>query len=104
MGTKRYFYTDPLAAAWMAKHFGMVFRENPPQDDGWVSPPNDVRERYIICPDSLHLLEPQDKDIYINTARSPEIWHSATGLSWHKRYKIIQRDGKPFFWPESEVV
>lgn len=24
--TKRYFYTDPLAAAWMAKNFGMIFQ------------------------------------------------------------------------------
>jgi hypothetical protein len=23
MTSQRYFYTDPLAAAWMAKHFGM---------------------------------------------------------------------------------
>lgn len=27
--TKRYFYTDPLAAAWMTKHFGMTFHVLP---------------------------------------------------------------------------
>jgi hypothetical protein len=72
----RYYYTDPLAAAWMAKHFGMKFeggsisafncsvfssgRTTPHYyaDDG------DDDFRGIIHPDSLHLLEPKVGDIF----------------------------------------
>src|SRR4051794_7466770 len=67
--SRRYFYTDPLAAAWMARHFGMRYQALPSHItsydfiegslDGGDGP-------YIIHPDSLHLLEPQigDKSVH----------------------------------------
>lgn len=64
--TKRYFYTEPLAAAWMMKHhdmqivdkyadeIGEAFRRDP---SVWLDPP------YYVHADSLHLLEPQGGDL-----------------------------------------
>lgn len=69
--TKRYYYTNPLAAAWMVKHFGMKF----PWDNGkgihslnalchWEHAPNRNQNRkFYIHPDSLHLLEPKISDM-----------------------------------------
>jgi hypothetical protein len=67
----RYFYTDPLAAAWMHKHFG--FKYYPQRVD--VGKPTDYQygiERLpdifndgyksFIHPDYFHLLEPQESD------------------------------------------
>jgi hypothetical protein len=79
---KRYFYTDPLAAAWMAKHFGMRFdvdmedvlfavyqfhRQQAQHLDISSVLPNisvTVTGRKIVAhPDSLHLLEPRVGDL-----------------------------------------
>lgn len=85
---KRYYYDDPLAAAWMAKHFGMKFQvfPTPEQIAEYESDqPWDWEETYcfpdvemirdclkaienasnIICvhPASLHLLKPQEHDL-----------------------------------------
>lgn len=87
--TKRYFYTDHLAAAWMANKFGMQFqlqdgahlwvsldyeigfwgtlsnikiidRKNP---DFMAMAPLTGGERLIIKVDNLHLLNPQTGDV-----------------------------------------
>jgi hypothetical protein len=97
----RWFYTDPLAAAWMAKHFGMRFTcqgngYDPLQgkpfgievlyhflDTGYASNLLPIR----IHPDSLHLLQPQIGDI-LN-------WQTGKGEPWwedHSRY-IYPRQG-----------
>lgn len=73
----KYYYTDPLAAAWMAKHFGMkiywISNGYEIQDYGWESIiPMDYdcvdgrrsEDKYYIHPDSLHLLEPETGDVY----------------------------------------
>jgi hypothetical protein len=120
--TKRYFYTDPLAAAWMAKHFGMRFISwdsgkeyeefMPIYNAG--SPIEKIREdqRYVVHPDSLPLLEPMVGDlIYITeskigtlTRQNGDHLKLFTGdwLIKPDHVSIIRRDGKPFFWPESE--
>ncbi|MBP3958377.1 hypothetical protein J8F10_24270 [Gemmata sp. G18] len=125
---KRHFYTDPLAAAWMAKHIGMRFgffdersdfREYEVpitgEDDWWRSD----RGRFYVHPDSLHLLEPRIGDLLVETGRLPiarivdsdvdyiSFGHNiamlfATEMLRKGRARIIQRDGKPFFWPELE--
>lgn len=85
----RYFYTDPLAAAWMAKHFGMKLRVDADSNGGYMI---DAGARFIDCgdtfrelwerdfsslgkmyvhPDSLHLLDPQLGDII--TVNDPAI-------------------------------
>lgn len=117
----RYFYTDPLEAAYMVNHYGMrlVMEKDPDGLNflGWgiglISDCEDMEdfigllseklgERFYIHPDSLHLLEPRHRDLYLNTANSPEYWFDNCGYKWHKRYRIIQRGGKPFFWPDQE--
>src|SRR4051794_27664391 len=79
--SRRYFYTDPLAAAWMAKHFGMIFlageyecRHNSDLScyDSWPEP--DDPDKFYIYPESLPLLEPQVGDvckIYIGLCEFP---------------------------------
>lgn len=69
---KRYYYTDPLAAAWMAKHFWIAYTEplafgfNNGQFTIARSPHLDMHNesRYYIHPDSVRLLEPQLYDFY----------------------------------------
>jgi hypothetical protein len=93
--SNRYFYTDPLAAAWMFKHFGMVlecwhtqeeqdemsapaaydFRDASVEDGGidvWGDVIHADCRRAYIHPDSLHLLEPQMGDL---------VWMEATHKS-----------------------
>ena len=107
----RYFYTAPLAAAWMHRYFDMrlqvLVADNPPVFYRWSPKQPDLAwqdNRYYLHPDSLHLLEPVDGDEYRNSAGEVETWASRLGLTWHPRYRIVFRDGKPFFWPESETI
>lgn len=113
----RYFYTDPLAAAWMAKHFGMEFEERPDIISGYsivycaeefkATPP------YYIHPDSLYLLKPNEGDIFIRwTERhdDPTDWRAMHYDNSNTRYwvtnrpsKIIYRNGVSFMWPENDV-
>ena len=127
----RYFYTDPLAAAWMAKHFGMRFgfydersdfREYEVpitgEDDFWRAD----RGRFYIHHHSLPLLEPRPGDFgmdcvgnpsegvipcrYVHSRGVPQ-WIAYTQHNWGQptgEVKIIQRDGKPFHFPEREAV
>lgn len=78
---KRYFYRDPLAAAWMVKHFGMKIIDsgiNVFTTDGgidWFSidtlvelevhPDADkcTDGKFYIHPESLHILEPLVGDV-----------------------------------------
>ena len=68
----KYYYTDVLAAAWMAKHFGMKLQKgvfgygegvttyltllDAAGNEAW-------KYRYYIHPDSLPLLEPKEGDV-----------------------------------------
>lgn len=138
--TKRYFYTDPLAACWMAKHFGMTFigaRElfEDERNVATVSVihPGEVYElKSYVHPDSLALLNPLPNDLlYYGYGAFPhagEAWDELRAILQpdDERYpvygdgenymlldsgdlrpvwrleRIIQRDGKPFHWPEFE--
>lgn len=124
----RYYYTDPLAAAWMAKHFGMQYATEH-KEDRLYDWPTEIRmplERYVIHPDSLHLLEPMVGDLFVGhngLMRADETMYPKQGGGWESgvcyrivdyrnRYlpeawgdekKIIQRNGIPFMWPEKET-
>lgn len=127
----KYFYTDPLAAAWQSKYFGMVFTD---QDDAiidcWmiglhidthaVSTRLTAKKdrKYYIHPDSLKLLEPRVGDMITHLGlRSwridsmddcayfhPNMPNESIGRFTLKADKpeIIQRNGIAFMWPESE--
>ena len=123
--TKRYFYTDPLEAAYMAKHHRIAFKSTRGQDmyfDGG----SDFRiikdggcyagEYYYVHPNSEHFLEPQegdkDEDGFIFSEKLQ---------AWERRYTdsdgeqtidamlphqsvTAKRNGKAFFTPEREEV
>lgn len=122
----RYYYTDPLAMACMAKYFGMKFVDyNLSAPEIHVLPFVDAERklRLSIHTDSLPILEPQVGDVaqyWITTA--PDYFSQSTAkktkehvkrITKHlmfyikhqagmSNFRIIQRYGKPFFWPESE--
>lgn len=125
--TKRFFYRDPLAAAWMAKHFGMSFHDGALEEILW--PWDYLYEKkadwstavFHVHPDSLHLLEPQPSDCVLIRSEGvvgfvypgglfgavkvlPE---KETGMRVGQCFPasdliIIQRNGVAFMQPESE--
>ena len=130
-GKKRFFYTDPLATAWMAKHFGMRFWNE--KHEIQVLPIVDAERSYctLIHPDSLHLLRPQYNDLVTNIHDDYNRKHRpcsglvvgflnqgkdvfvASGERHNGKtefceqtsaVKIIQRGGSVFFLPESEAA
>jgi hypothetical protein len=72
--------------------------------------------RFHVHPDSFLLLEPQVGDWILQRRDMPHTgidyvrmlqWSSQClmdGVRLSKTDHIIQRDGKPFFWPEREAV
>ena len=111
--SRRYFYTDPLAAAWMAKRFEMRFlnlKEIIQDVDGdivllclpkFVS---DCRltKQYVVHPGSLYLLEPLAGDVAQHPMNGN--CHVLCGTScfqWFRdaSMRIIQRNGVAFHWP-----
>jgi hypothetical protein len=115
--TKRFFYTDPLAAIWMAKHFGMMFTD----DSIWGYQPGKsiidlldsvmkgpVEAKIYTHPDSLTLLEPQVDDC-CEWIGSPDKRHYSEFCEEDNDFggrieclRIVARNGIPFMWPESE--
>lgn len=124
----RYYYTDPLAAAWMARHFGMRYESpvrtssNPQWDNAmfYVNRNGNWHNvEYYIHPDSLHLLEPKEGDLLEcnNTNKllygiclafdklAESVCVESDSGHWSigdSRVKIIQRNNIPFMWPEKE--
>lgn len=99
----RYFYTDPLAAAWMAKHFQMQIGDYTTSEEticfwGFQEGCN----KFYIYPDSLSILQPQGGDLIEVTIGTEQytLYYYSGGLA--PGDKIIQRNGKQFFWPEVE--
>lgn len=123
---KKYFYTDPLAAAWMVKNFGMKLQSinNGPvqfsMDEESEIPKyemiGEMEDKYgwevinkaYIHPDSVHLLEPQkgDRLLWRGYGRTEwkyeEAYTHTTMKGWE--FLILQRNDKAFMWPESEEV
>lgn len=115
--TSKYFYTDPFAAAWMNKKFGMVFQSFTSGGEKYtVFEIDEVGKidtpcKYYIHPDSVKLLEPQVKDLVIVQLEgyypTPTHFHSQEYWQYHpdtKLISIVQRNGIPFMWPEMEQV
>lgn len=130
-----YFYTDPLAAAWMSKHFGMKFRcdwmdigdqepvyyDTDPLTILQIPPEqrNHCQYKIYIHPDSLHMLHGQVGDwietqtenygkIYKDFKQVADVDEDYVSIhrenDWaHGDYKIIQRNGIAFMWPEVEA-
>lgn len=129
----RWYYTDPLAAAWMAKHFGMKFESDFHKkfdDSFWRYDCEQAviescldncdaynplhKEKYCIYHDSLHLLEPQIMDSL------KTIFHPITVMQKEGVYsvsvttakqmidsaqaKIILRNEIVFMWPKKSTM
>lgn len=117
----RYFYSDPVAACWMAKHFGMAFENDEGCEQSFDAITTYARGlgvsatfspyAFYIHRDSLHLLEPIRGDVlrvclkgYMPTFIQH---HNDDYFKWHpdvEMQAIIQRKGMPFHWPEREEV
>lgn len=112
----KHFYTDPLAAAWMAKCFGvrLLVTQNsdtnldlaPYREEKWFEIARSAgiglqANRYYIHPDSLHLLEPRcaDKVSYSFGVGSHagEAWDEVRGvvLSNDEGYPYVG-NGEPY--------
>lgn len=81
--SKRYYYTDPLAAAWMALHFGVVLEDegqygavrNHKNAESILTDMEDchsveldrAQQMYYLNSNSLHILEPMVGDLVSNT-------------------------------------
>lgn len=116
----RYFYDCPLKAAYMQRYFGMRLQETYNGHATYVEiPPAVIRSQSshpsiqpaYVHPHSLHLLEPQPGDFGWDAENSFVACYSdgcfclsPIGDYAVSPVRIIQRDGKPFFWPEREEV
>jgi len=120
----KYYYTDPLASAWMAKYFGINYSQD--SFFVWHVTSGDMElgadhKKLYIHPDSLHLLEPQVGDLV--TAKNdfvqyvafvekdglhkcnthfPDVILTENGDCPFKVTSIIQRNGIAFMMPEVE--
>lgn len=114
---KKYYYTDPLSAAWMAKHFGVEFIDTSIMNwDKKLWKTRDlVRMRhngyYYIHPASIAILKPQVRDIWCDVTSCGKIYSDGRvtmdGVDQSLEYSdepIIQRNGIAFMWPECEEV
>lgn len=116
----RYFYTDPIAAAWMVRHHDMKVmaevttgngkREQKPIPlwawgrviENWAM--SAYEERFYISPESLPILEPKAGDVVqfgddhfgVFIEPEPEYRPNFSGI------RIIERNGVAFHWPQKE--
>ncbi|QDP62904.1 MAG: hypothetical protein Unbinned5081contig1002_9 [Prokaryotic dsDNA virus sp.] len=110
--TKLY-YADPLSAAYMAREFGvkMYIEGSNVELNSW----NDFfveygggtidafSDEFYVHPDSYHIFEPQVGDVFEDANHRILKKHKHTIAVIHP-ITIIQRNNRPFFWPESEEV
>jgi hypothetical protein len=125
----RYFYRDPLEAAYMAIAHGMDYEqpliygtrtETTSDDEGNITgrkcvgmlewPWEESERRFYLRETSLPLLMPRIGDLAEICIPEGDdgllecAYEKVTdGTKWSAR-EVIQRDGKPFFWPEREAV
>ena len=110
------FYTDPLAAAIMAREFGVkIYSGDLIANNIWTWRDaaaaaseligNFEGEILGIHPDSYHVFEPQVGDmceVHINSILIVHTaWRKYIPKTWDFK-QIIQRNNKPFFTPQSE--
>jgi len=110
------YYDDPLAAAYMAREFGVEYYTYPDGSDKDDPINCDEFKDHGVClsdnstfyihPDSLHIFNPRRGDlVYYHPIDLHELW---CWSEWepsdiHKSFSdigdIIQRNDKPFFMP-----
>ena len=111
MSEKRYFYTSPIAAAWMAKNFGMVItyaNQNvmTPGDFGHcvtniMEPDGHNSAPYYIASQSVGLLDAQEGDLLTGKNRKAFMFYDEE-ITANGNPRVAERNGIPFMWPEIE--
>lgn len=119
----KYFYTDSLKAAWMARVFEVpILVENLKYEPHngtdpykWSTNTTGIIDWWHegkINPDYYHLFKPEVGDVIIDNHGEPRlitevrndevIWYSEESFDWCyiTNVQIIQRNGKAFFMPE----
>lgn len=110
MMTKKLYYKDPLAAAYMEREFGV--KSELTSVTKTVIPPVD-EIKYVVDSDNYHIFEPQVGDLWAGKGEDARccVWymdeeHNVTKFKKDKglrqRMKIYSRNNKPFFMPEVE--
>lgn len=127
--TRRYFFSDPIAASWQIKHHGFVcymgdlagrdydtYGNVPGHNDhphvvidDWDmrnrrGSPAEPVDRIYVHPVSHRLLEPITGDM-VALANGSEAHRygragGPTGIKLDPGEKIVMRNGIPYFWPE----
>lgn len=110
----RYFYTCPLMASYMAKHFGMIFQQFNLRGDKtticeFVCVSISDTGVFYIHPDSVKLLEPQEGDLFLADHHQcsdcgTEMFFYTDDYGKDAVKKIIQRNGIAFMWPNQEAL
>lgn len=119
------YYTNAIHAAYMAEEFGVKLQLWTRDIDTGEVQYQDLENaktilgaygfegiNFWVHPSSFSIFEPQKDDVvYLGYGESGcpdccneyEVWHEAWGTDWlGKKPKVIQRDGKPFIWPQVE--
>jgi hypothetical protein len=123
--TKRLYFTDPLDAARAMRDFGVKLSYfNPSKEPIEIYNYRRIlslRERvlrYYVHPESEHIFDPKDGDKFgkgrstFHIEEDEKVYDDDFDCSLELagefikefNYKIIQRDGKYFPWPEREEV
>jgi|ERR1035437_874345 hypothetical protein len=102
----RYFYDCPIKAAYMNKYFGVETYATT------YAMQSNIGLKYYIHDGSLQILEPQVGDVvegngYVDKllyGDVKKVFHSIQSPAFNKESidRIIDRNGVPFIWPESE--
>ena len=111
----KYFYTDPLKAAWMAIEFGMKFQEGLSARFLLLDAASQLRDKkygscfYYIRRDNLHIINPIKDDIGETKNGVFGIYHPFGNKGFFtdegiklEECEIIRRNKKAFFMPEVE--
>jgi len=118
--SERYYYDDPLEAAWMAKHHGMLFElvmfdidtkeivRHPLGDClEWPRLNLDTEQyslHYYIHRDSLHLLEPQVGDLIGHTKTTLYAKEEPPVARVEYHFEKWPRDAYLYVWNDLKIV
>lgn len=126
------YYTNPLSAAWMMQEFDInlvsingnkLYYLDGDICFGLPDPSDPSRLMKVIDGDKKHFIIPEDLKLYLPQVGDRIVWPNSAGRKvtkssiksmerHHQRLtelygtpfyvKIIERNGKPFHWPEFE--
>ena len=115
----KYYYKDPLAAAWMSKHFGVLFIVSAyhPDNTKLIRHFSEIIEHHLkdekiyVHQDSHLTFAPKDRDEGIDASGWQVLFFDRRWLKAGNGQEILpakgavcidKRDGKHFMWPEIE--